>query len=578
MRFLPLFLDLQSGVVLLVGAGDLVRAKLRLLTAAGARVRWFATDGNHDLAGLQTSGATQIETAAGDPLTADLSGVIAVICAGAGDIGVAVSARAKAVGLPVNVMDDLAHSTFIFPAIVDRGDVVVAVGTGGTSPVVARRVREQIEAVLPARIGDLAALIGAWRKSINGRIGEFPLRRRFWERVIDGPIGALVLAGRKAEAEAALQEITDPSAFAGAQQDGKAEGRVTLVGAGPGDPDLLTIKALRALQDADVVFYDELVSPEILDRIRRDASRIPVGRRVGKPGVGQAAINRMLIEAARSGQRAVRLKGGDPFIFGRGGEEIEALRDAGVAYSVVPGITAGLGAAAQFETAADLPARGAPHHLPDRAQGRDAEKVDWSVLTDRKMTVVVYMGMTAAPSVRQGLLAAGRSPQTPVGVFARVTRPDAQAAVGTLDELPTLVERIDGGPAILIIGDVVAHSAPWRRPTSTNIRSQRDLQPAGSRRMTSPLQQKIKITGPSMITANRAWDGVVIYRTARQGWSTVCPMLRSCAAPTRRGRCSMRPMSPMTSARSVPISRRSKSRTPAGSSQAIFVNKSARRA
>jgi uroporphyrin-III C-methyltransferase/precorrin-2 dehydrogenase/sirohydrochlorin ferrochelatase len=462
MRFLPVFLDLQTGPVLLIGAGELARAKLRLLTAAGGRVRWYATDGNHDVSGLDAAEAARIELAEGDPLAADLRGVIAILCAGAGDIGTAMSARAKAVGLPVNVMDDLLHSTFIFPAIVDRGDVVVAVGTGGASPVVARRVRERIEAALPARIGDLATFIGRWRKSIHGRIPEFPLRRRFWERVVDGPIGALVLAGRGNEAEAALKDIPDPSAFAGAQASGQAEGSVTLVGAGPGDPDLLTIKALRALQDADVVFYDELVSSEILDRARRDASRVPVGRRVGKPGIGQDAINKLLIEAAKSGQRAVRLKGGDPFVFGRGGEEVEALREAGVAYSVVPGITAGLGAAAQFEVPLTFRHEALRITFLTAHKAKDAESVDWSTLTDEKMTVVVYMGMTAAPSVRAGLLAAGRSPQTPVGVFARVTRTDAQAAVGTLDELPALVRQIDGGPAILIIGDVVAHSAPWR--------------------------------------------------------------------------------------------------------------------
>src|SRR6478672_1781671 len=200
MRFLPVFLDLQAGPVLLVGAGDLARAKLRLLAAAGARVRWFATDGNHDVSGLDPADTARIELVRANPLSADLSGVIAILCAGAGDIGTAMSARAKAVGLPVNVMDDLAHSTFIFPAIVDRGEVVVAVGTGGASPVVARRVRERIEAVLPARIGDLAAFIGGFRKSIHARIGEFALRRRFWERVIDGPIAALVLAGRTDEA------------------------------------------------------------------------------------------------------------------------------------------------------------------------------------------------------------------------------------------------------------------------------------------------------------------------------------------------------------------------------------------
>jgi uroporphyrin-III C-methyltransferase/precorrin-2 dehydrogenase/sirohydrochlorin ferrochelatase len=217
------------------------------------------------------------------------------------------------------------------------------------------------------------------------------------------------------------------------------------------------------LQDADVIFYDELVAAEILDRARRDASRVAVGRRVGKPGIGQDAINRLLIEAARSGQRAVRLKGGDPFIFGRGGEEIEALRQAGVVYSVIPGITAGLGAAAQFEVPLTFRREALRITFLTAHKARDAEAVDWSTLTDVKMTIVVYMGMTAAPSVRSGLLAAGRSPQTPVGVFARVTRPDAQAEVGTLNQLPDLIEKIDGGPALLIIGDVVAHSAPWRQ-------------------------------------------------------------------------------------------------------------------
>src|SRR4051795_8820100 len=250
MRFLPIFLDLRSGPVVLVGGGEMARAKLRLLLSAGANVRWYASDGATDVSGIGAADAARIEHAQGDPLAADLSGVVAILCAGAGEIGPAMSARAKAIRLPVNVMDDLSHSTFIFPAIVDRGDVVVAVGTGGTSPVVARRVRERIEAMLPARIGDLAGFIGRWRKSVHDRIPEFALRRRFWERVVDGPIGALVLAGRQEEAEAALKEIGDPSAFAGARAEGRVEGRVTLVGAGPGDPDLLTVKALRALQDA----------------------------------------------------------------------------------------------------------------------------------------------------------------------------------------------------------------------------------------------------------------------------------------------------------------------------------------
>jgi uroporphyrin-III C-methyltransferase / precorrin-2 dehydrogenase / sirohydrochlorin ferrochelatase len=476
MRYLPVFLDLKTGPVLLVGAGELARAKLRLLLSAGARIRWHATDGDHDVNGLGPDAAA-IEVAHDDPLTADLAGVVAVMCAGAGDVGVLMAARARSVGLPVNVMDDLENSSFIFPAIVDRGDVVVAIGTGGTSPVVARRLRERIEALLPARIGDLAGFIGDVRKSINAGIGDMKLRRLFWERVVDGPIGALVLAGRTADAKAALQNINDLPAYAGANAAGASTGHVTLVGAGPGDPDLLTVKGLRALQDADVVYYDELVTPEILDRIRRDATRVPVGRRVGKPGIGQDAVNGLLIEAARKGQRAVRLKGGDCYVFGRGGEEIDALRAAGVDYTIVPGITAGLGAAAQFEVPLTFRSKALRITFLTAHKERDAEAVDWSALTDTKMTVVVYMGMTAAPSVRSGLLAAGRSPSTPVGVFARVTRPDAQAAIGTLDQLPDLVARIDGGPAILIIGDVVAHSAPWRRQNLKHAISQL-LEPA----------------------------------------------------------------------------------------------------
>jgi uroporphyrin-III C-methyltransferase/precorrin-2 dehydrogenase/sirohydrochlorin ferrochelatase len=462
MRFLPVFLDLKAGPIVLVGDGELAQAKLRVLLAAGARVRWYATDKTiaaaDRLAAVGADAASQIDILFDDPLTADLHGAIAVLSAGAGDLGPSVSAWARAQGIPVNVMDDLAHSTFISPAIVDRGDVVVAIGTNGTSPVVARRLRERIEALLPARIGDLASFIGTWRKEFHARIGDFPLRRRFWERVIDGPIGELVLAGKTREAEAALKAIDNPSAFA----EGAGKGFVTLVGAGPGDPDLLTIKALRALQDADIVFYDELVSPEILDRIRRDAARVPVGRRIGKPGIGQNAINSQLVEAAQAGKRAVRLKGGDPFIFGRGGEEIEALRKAGVAYAIVPGITAGIGAAAHSEVPLTFRHEALRITLLTAHKAKDAETVDWSALTDTKMTVVVYMGMTAAPTIRAGLLAAGRSPKTPVGVFARVTRPDAKSVVGTLDELPTLAAQVDRGPAILIIGDVVAHSAPWR--------------------------------------------------------------------------------------------------------------------
>jgi uroporphyrin-III C-methyltransferase/precorrin-2 dehydrogenase/sirohydrochlorin ferrochelatase len=249
-------------------------------------------------------------------------------------------------------------------------------------------------------------------------------------------------------------------------------GTCTLVGAGPGDPDLLTLKAVKAIHAATVLFVDDLVNDAILGYARPAARIVHVGKRGGCKSTPQAFIEKLMITAVREGEHVVRLKGGDPFIFGRGGEEIEALRVAGVAYSVVPGITAGLGAAAQFEAPLTYRHEALRITFLTAHKARDAETVDWSVLTDKKMTIVVYMGMTAAPSIRAGLLAAGRSPQTPVGVFARVTRPDAQAVVGTLEHLPALVDKIDGGPAILIIGDVVAHSAPWRGSDLNQVFSQ----------------------------------------------------------------------------------------------------------
>jgi uroporphyrin-III C-methyltransferase/precorrin-2 dehydrogenase/sirohydrochlorin ferrochelatase len=247
------------------------------------------------------------------------------------------AARARALGLPVNVMDDLAHSTFIFPAIVDRGEVVVAVGTGGASPVVARRVRERIEAALPSRIGELAHFIGSFRKLIHDRIGDFSLRRRFWETVVDGPIGALALEGRTSEAETALKAIADPASFAGAQ------GYVVIVNAGPGDPDHLTIKALRALQDADIVFHDDSAPGGVLDRIRRDAARVAIS-----PGMSQSDVNKQLIDAAAAGRRVVRLKGADAFASGRGLDELPVLRKAGISFFVAPGVAAEFGEIKSF--------------------------------------------------------------------------------------------------------------------------------------------------------------------------------------------------------------------------------------
>src|SRR5215467_4010393 len=338
MRFLPVFLDLASGTVALIGSGPAALNKLRLLRAAGANVRWYSSSA--DVAEevlLASPPSGRLELSFADPLQADVAEFVAVVSAVGGALDEGVAARARARNVPVNVVDRPDLSSFVFPAVVDRGDVVVAIGTGGGSPVLARRVREWIEAVLPARIGELSSLMRRYRERFAAVRHKSVSPRRFWERVVDGPIGQALLAGRSHAAEAALTRAINESAL---PQKSADEGIVYLVGAGPGDPDLLTLRALRG---ADIVFYDDLVSEAVLDRARRDAERVFVGRRKGQPGIGQDEINRRLIEAARRGRTVVRLKGGDPFIFGRGGEELEVLRQANISTVVVPGITAALG-------------------------------------------------------------------------------------------------------------------------------------------------------------------------------------------------------------------------------------------
>src|SRR5262249_49529653 len=345
MRFLPVFLDTAAGVVIVVGSGEPSLGKLRLLRAAGAHVRWLSGEAEVAEAMLPLPGQDRLEISFGDPLKADWSDAVAVVAAAGDALDAQIAVRARRHRIPVNVVDRPELSTFIFPAIVDRGEVVVAIGTGGPSPVLARRLRELIEALLPARIGALARLIGRPPRRLPA-VPRALSPRRFWQNIIAGPIAEAVLAGRSDEAEARLVAAIDRN---GARQSGDA-GRtetVFLVGAGPGDPDLLTLRALHALADADVVFYDELVTAAVLDRARRGAEQVFVGKRRGEAGVGQDEINRRLVAAARAGRRAVRLKGGDPFVFGRGGEELEYLREAGVPVVVVPGITAALGCAAE---------------------------------------------------------------------------------------------------------------------------------------------------------------------------------------------------------------------------------------
>ncbi len=459
MRFLPVFLDTCAGVVILVGSGEPARGKLRLLRAAGAHVRWFSRDVDVAEEMLTLSGPGRLEISFGDPLKADLSDAVVVVSAVGDGLDAQIAARARRHRIPVNVVDRPELSTFIFPAVVDRGEVVVAIGTGGASPVLARRLRELIEALLPTRIGELAQLIGRHRR----RFAAVPRAlspRRFWENIIAGPIAEAILAGRSDEAEARLVAAIDGN---GARESsaGKAE-TVFLVGAGPGDPDLLTLRALHALADADVVFYDELVTAAVLDRARRGAEQVFVGKRRGEAGIGQDEINRRLVAAARAGRRVVRLKGGDPFIFGRGGEELEYLRAADVPVVVVPGVTAALGCAAEAGLPLTFRNEAGKLAFITAQRAEEAAAIDWSSLTDRQTTLVVYMGLASAAAVRDGLIAAGRDGETPAAVLARGTRPDSQAAVGRLDELAALASEVGEGPAILVIGEVVARSTPWR--------------------------------------------------------------------------------------------------------------------
>jgi len=455
MRFLPLFFDTAAGVVMLVGSGEAALGKLRLLRAAGAHVRWFAreTDIAEDIVTL--AGPGRLEISVGDPLAADLSDVAAIVSA-ADTLDAQIAARARRHRIPVNIVDRPELSTFIFPAIVDRGEVVVAISTGGSSPVLARRLRERIEALLPARIGDLAELIGRHRRRFSA-VPRALSARRFWQNIIAGPVADAVLAGHSAEADSQLTQAIEASCV-----DGRDETEtVFLVGAGPGDPDLLTLRALQALADADIVFYDELVTPGVLDRARRGAELVFVGKRRGAPGLAQDEINRRLLEASRAGRRVVRLKGGDPFIFGRGGEELDYLRRAGVPVVVVPGIIAALGCAAEVGLPLTFRNEASKLVLITAHRAEEAAMIDWSGLADRQTTAVVYMGLAAAASVRDGLIEAGRDGATPAAVLARGTRPDAHAALGRLDELAALAATAGEGPAILVIGEVVARANCW---------------------------------------------------------------------------------------------------------------------
>lgn len=451
MDYFPIFLRLQGEPVLVVGGGDVAARKIELLLRAGARVTVVAPELSASIEALVSSGA--VRRLADEFQPEHLQGVrLAIAATDKTAINAWVAHQAERRNVPVNVVDDRELSRFIVPAIVDRSPVIVAVGSSGDAPVLTRRLREKLETFLPPRLGVLAKLAGKLRGAVKARIEDSGSRRRFWENFFDGSLASDVLTGRTDDASAE-QRINE--SLTAAAERGKYAGEVALVGAGPGDPGLLTLRAVRALQNADVVLYDRLVSPEVLDLARRDAERIYVGKAAGKAHVSQEEINELLVKLAHSGKRVCRLKGGDPFIFGRGGEELEALAANGIRFEVVPGITAAAGCAAYA---------GIPLTHRNYAQALtfatghckgETDKVDWELLARPGQTSVFYMGLGHLDNIVTQLRAHGVPADRAAAVIEHGTQAKQRVVTGTLQDLAAKVR--DAGvetPALLIVGEV----------------------------------------------------------------------------------------------------------------------------
>lgn len=449
MKTFPAFYSLTGRRVVVAGAGEAASRKARLVAAAGARVVFIGS--NLEPCLVEEWGA-RAEFDARDP-SAELFRGAALAFVAVDDEGAAASlaAFAREAGVPVNAVDRPDLSDFYTPSIVDRGDVVVAISTGGGAPALGRRIREKIEAVLPHRIGALSAFARFFRSGVNARVAASE-RKRFWEEFFDGPIASRLLAGDERGAREAMIDLINR------QHTEAAPGVVHIVGAGPGDPELLTLKALRILQSADVILYDRLVNDDILALARRDALRLYVGKAKANHAVPQDQIEKVLVDHARQGKIVVRLKGGDPFIFGRGGEELEAVRSAGIPVYVTPGITAATGCAAS--AGMPLTHRGlsqAVTFATGHAKDDGEPDLDWKSLAALGHTLVIYMGVGKAKQISRNLLEAGRAGSTPVAVIEKGTTASERIFKGRLSELAQIVATGGvEGPALLVIGEVAA--------------------------------------------------------------------------------------------------------------------------
>ena len=456
MDFLPIFMNVKGRLCLVVGGGEVAKRKAGVLLEAGAKVRVVAPEIDPSLS--EQAGVVSIVARFDEQ---HLEGVMLVIAA-TNDRGVNeyVSVHARERNIPVNVVDDPELCSFIMPAIMDRSPLMVAFSSGGASPVLTRMMRGKLESLIPQNFSRLAAFAERFREQVKQRVTNPAKRRIFWENALDGVVAEKVLTGDEISAESMLQQML-------ADEDNIVRGEVYLVGAGPGDPDLLTFRALRLMQKADVVVYDNLVSKPIVDMTRRDAERIYVGKKRADHTLRQEEINALLVRLAHEGKRVLRLKGGDPFIFGRGGEEIETLAAENIPFQVVPGITAASGVASY----AGIPLTHRDYaqscmfvtgHLKDGTMN-----LDWDALARPRQTVVVYMGLQGLDTLCAKLVEHGMPDATPIAIVQQGTTQNQRVVTGTLSTLPGIaaVEKLHA-PTLIIIGGVVTlrEKLQWFHP------------------------------------------------------------------------------------------------------------------
>ncbi len=469
MNYLPIFLDLRDRHCLVVGGSETAARKAELLLRAGARVDVVAQELHEAWERLPHA---ELVTRVADcfaPALLDGKDVVIVVEEDAA-VAKTISEAARARHIPVNVADKPALCSFILPSIIDRSPIMVAVSSGGESPVLARMLRARLETMIPAAYGRLGALASRCKDRVRDAIKP-EQRRAFWEKVFLSPVAEMVFSGREAEAEKQLDAM-----IADAATHDISRGEVYLVGAGPGNPDLLTFRALRLMQQADVIVHDRLVSQPILDMCRRDAERIYVGKERDDHAVPQEEINMLLVRLAKEGKRTLRLKGGDPFIFGRGGEEIETLVEHGVPFQVVPGITAAAGVASY----AGIPLTHRDYaqsvafvtgHLKD-----NTFNMNWDGIARRDQTIVIYMGLKGLPLLCEALVKHGLDSTTPAAIIQQGTLPTQRVVTGTLATLPELAASAGlKAPTLIIVGNVVKlrEKLGWYQPELHSEQTQR---------------------------------------------------------------------------------------------------------